>query len=94
MSDYIRPPFVEMRFHAEDYERLRTGAVGLVPASLRDGLTILINRGVAAWMCCCSLPPAGPSRPTAPAALPPDAVTEVWLDMLRPHLTGFIAAGS
>lgn len=92
MTDYIRPVAIETRFHAERYERLREGVVGATPASRRNGLTILINRGVAAWMCCCALPSSGLNRSPATIAPPPDAVAEVWLDMLRPHLTDVIAA--
>ena len=92
MTDYIHPGASDSRFHAEGYERLRTSATGRTQVPLRNGLAVLRNRGVVAWMCSCAAPSIGLRPPPAvPAALPPDEVVDVLLDMIGPHLAGLTA---
>lgn len=68
--------------HAELYEALRTYAVERHVSASRDGLVVLLRRGVAAWMEACSRLSAPLSRRVQtererPSPLPDDASAEV-----------------
>lgn len=68
--------------HAPRYETLRAYAVERQAPPSRDGLVVLLSRGVAAWMDAWSRLPVSPPRPPAaerqrPSPLPDDVSTEV-----------------
>ena len=91
MNGACRPPAAapDLRFTAS-YERLRDRALHAGPIQDREGLAVLAQRGVAAWLHMLAALPA-PALPTAtrsPAPLPENLetrVVDILLTMLHSH---------
>ena len=78
---------------AASYERLRKRALRAGPVQDREGLAILAQRGIAAWLdVLAALPaPAVPSTARAQAPLPQNLetrTTDILLSMVRSHMEG------
>ena len=76
------------------YEQLRERAVHAGPVQDRNGLVVLVQRGIAAWLDVLAglpvaLPVAVPSG--TPSAWPAEieaSVLDILLRMVRPHMDG------
>jgi hypothetical protein len=81
---------MQSRTSAERYELLRTAALGTaLPPEARSGLTILLHRGMWAWVCA-SLPGAD-QQPSA-AVLPPVSIPAADQIFDQPTVVHLLAA--
>lgn len=77
---------------ASSYERLRGQAVRPGTVRERDGLAVLAQRGVAAWLRALATLPTAPAAPGAARPrepLPTDVesgAVDILLAMVRPHM--------
>ena len=88
MSDYFRIDSADGRFHIDGYERLRSSVMEPAYPAFRNGLAVLISRGVLAWMHNFQAPESRPcpAPSTTRTSIPHQAVMHVWADMIHPHL--------
>ena len=78
----------DVQLYTRRYERLRGGATGAMALLNRNGASVVVSRGVAAWMGILDQVPAVQSD-TKAADVPmpaPNEVVNVLADMMRPHL--------
>lgn len=79
----------DAQLYTRRYERLRGGATGAMALLNRNGASVIVSRGVAAWMGILDQMPAAVQSDAKVADVPmpaPNEIVNVLADMMRPHL--------